>query len=678
MLLARCSTRVSALVLVCCAAVALRAQNTTPAVTQPLPAQTFNSLGAPAVTLDLRSYFSLPTVSGQIAQVDTVRGRFNVELFNDTPRSTENFLAYANARRFDNTFVHRVVTNFVVQMGGYVAAEPYNAVTKFSPVVNEFRRSNLRGTVAMAKTPNDPNSATSEWFVNLANNSANLDSQNGGFTVFARVLGSGMSVVDGIATVPTFNAGGPFTEVPLRDVQSGQANVQARNLIVVNSVAVVPLYPAAGGGTAVLAFTLANTNPAAVSATLSGSTLTLTPLANGTASVAVTATDTNGNAIVGSVAVTVGGPVPAAIVAQPVPQIRLVSGTTNTVAFNVVASGSPAPSYQWRRNGNPVGGQTTATYVLTNASDAQAGTFTCVIGNGIGDILTSAASVLSFGPATGPSRLANLSILTALASGESMAMGAVIGGPGTSPTAPKPLLARAAGPALTQLGLAGVLPDPTMTLNFTTPTPAVVVDTNNDWGGNATLANAFTAVGAFGYATAGSRDAAIFRPALAPGKYTVQVGDAGPSSGTVIAELYDSTPDAAFTAATPRLVNVSVLKQIATGDTLTAGFYVGGTTAKTVLVRAMGPTLAVFGVAGTMPDPQLALYSGPNKIAENDNWGGDLQLASAGDGVGAFAPSSTRSGDAIVLITLAPGSYTAQVSGVGAGGQALVEVYEVP
>ena len=94
------------------------------------------------------------------------------------------------------------------------------------------------------------------------------------------------------------------------------------------------------------------------------------------------------------------------------------------------------------------------------------------------------------------------------------------------------------------------------------------------------------------------------------------------------------------------------------------------------LVRAVGPGLAAFGVGGAMVDPSLALYSGQTKIAENDNWGGDAQVAAAFTQVGAFGlPSASK--DAVLLLTLQPGAYTAQVAGTGAG-LALVEVYEVP
>jgi RecB family exonuclease len=79
-----------------------------------------------------------------------------------------------------------------------------------------------------------------------------------------------------------------------------------------------------------------------------------------------------------------------------------------------------------------------------------------------------------------------------------------------------------------------------------------------------------------------------------------------------------------------------------------------------------------------MPDPQLALFSGSTQIASNDNWGGDPQLAATAASVGAFALPSATSKDAMLLVTLAPGQYTAQVSANGAAGQVIVEVYDVP
>ena len=358
------------------------------------------------------------------------------------------------------------------------------------------------------------------------------------------------------------------------------------------------------------------------------------------------------------------------LVAQPAP---IVAGIGSTVVFSAAATGMPAPTYQWQRDGKAITDATAAALVFA-ATAADAGSYGVTATNASGTVASTAAALTVIAAAT-PSRLSNLSILTSLASGESMTLGTVLGGVGTGGS--KALLARAAGPSLTQLGVAGVLGDPQLSLVAGATNTTVAA--NNDWLGSAALSNAFVQVGAFPYLSAGSKDAAVLASSLAPGSYTVQVGDNAGGAGTVIAELYDSTPAGAFTAATPRLVNVSVLKQISAGATLTAGFVVGGTTAKTVLVRAIGPGLAQFAVGGTMPDPKLALFNGASvKIGENDNWGGAAQLTAVGNSVGAFAITTLDSKDAMLLVTLAPGSYSAQVSAADAGGAALVEVYEVP
>lgn len=282
------------------------------------------------------------------------------------------------------------------------------------------------------------------------------------------------------------------------------------------------------------------------------------------------------------------------------------------------------------------------------------------------------------GPRAGDSpiaRLANLSILTSITSStRNFTVGTVIGGQGTG--GPKPLLVRAGGPSLAALGVTGALPDPRLEL-FRGQTS---IDSNNDWDGDATLAAAFAKVGAFAYAANSSKDAAIFSTGTPAGNYTVQVTGGSTGTGTVIAELYDATPNVEFDSTTPRLINVSVLKQIDADETLTAGFVIGGTAAKQVLVRAVGPTLAdaPFNVAGAMPNPRIDLFSGSSVTASNDDWGGGATLSAAFAAVGAFAlPANSR--DAALLVTLQPGNYTAQVGGVGgSSGVALVEVYEVP
>ena len=203
------------------------------------------------------------------------------------------------------------------------------------------------------------------------------------------------------------------------------------------------------------------------------------------------------------------------------------------------------------------------------------------------------------------------------------------------------------------------------------------------WGGDSGLSAVFAQVGAFPFVNAASKDSALYNGKTPTGDYSIRVSGVGNATGTVIAELYDATPGGTFTSGTPRLIDVSVLKQLAAGAPITAGFTVGGTTAKTVLVRAIGPGLAQLSVAGFMDNPHLALFdlnvSPAVRIAENDNWGGDPQLRAAMTAVGAFELADPLSKDAVLLLTLPPGRYSAVADGVGnRAGFVIVEVYDVP
>ncbi len=272
----------------------------------------------------------------------------------------------------------------------------------------------------------------------------------------------------------------------------------------------------------------------------------------------------------------------------------------------------------------------------------------------------------------------NLSVLTTLAEGEVMTVGASIGGSGT--TGGKALVVRAAGPSLASFGVSSVLPDPRLAL-FSQSNGASLAS-NNDWAGDSTLLRAFGQVGAFPYAAPTSKDAALAPPGLEGGGYSLQIADGGGGSGTVIAELYDATPGGDFTAATPRLINLSVLKRIDAGTTLTAGFVLGGDTPRDVLVRAVGPSLAQppFNVSDALSDPRLVLYDNATgaRLEANDDWGGAAPLTAAFAAVGAFPLAGGATRDAALLVRLAPGAYSVQISSGGPGGVALVEVYESP
>jgi len=243
-----------------------------------------------------------------------------------------------------------------------------------------------------------------------------------------------------------------------------------------------------------------------------------------------------------------------------------------------------------------------------------------------------------------------------------------------------PLVVRAVGPTLnTTFGLTGVLADPVMTVNASgNSTP---IATNDNWGGGALMTNAFSSVGAFALPAASLDSAFVaLSPGLAPGGYTVQVSGKAGASGLVIAEIYDAG-DATRTATTPRLINLSTLTSIDAGASLAAGFVLRGSTSRTLLVRGIGPSLAELGVSGVMGDPKLELFNNDTgaKIGENDNWGGDAQLTTTMASVGAFPLVGPASTDAVILVTLPPGAYSARVSDAnGASGTAIVEIYEVP
>lgn len=387
----------------------------------------------------------------------------------------------------------------------------------------------------------------------------------------------------------------------------------------------------------------------------------------------VRVTDPSGTVTSSAATLTVTTPLlPPTIHTAPLPQ-TVIAG--NSVTLSVAALGTEPFTYQWQRNGVDIPGATSSSYTIVSPRPTDSGSYAVVITNRVSTI-TSAAATLTINPIT---RISNLSIRTQVG-GDSglLTVGVTIGGAGTTGT--KPLLLRAVGPTLAAFGVEGALADPKLAIL----SGANTVAQNDNWAGNAQITTANAAVGAFGLSAADSKDAALLHSAAA-GSYTVQIdGAAGTTGGIALAEVYDTTPADTFGANTPRLINVSALTQVGTGgDILIAGFSITGTAPRTVLVRAIGPTLEGFGVGGALADPRLELYraGGAEPQASNDNWGAAAnasEIAPTAARVGAFALAA-GSRDAVILTSLPPGSYTAQVSGVGGStGKALVEVYEVP
>jgi peptidyl-prolyl cis-trans isomerase A (cyclophilin A) len=164
-----------------------------------------------------------------IVVMDTTMGTIKIEVFTDkAPITAKNFLDYVNAGFYSGTVFHRVVPEFVIQGGGYL--ENMTRKTTNPPIKNESKNGlkNLRGTLSMARY-DDPNSATSQFFINLKDN-AHLDPPPGGmgYAVFAKVV-DGMDVVDRIATVATSTRsvqGTPFQNVPVKPVVVKSARVE--------------------------------------------------------------------------------------------------------------------------------------------------------------------------------------------------------------------------------------------------------------------------------------------------------------------------------------------------------------------------------------------------------------------------------------------------------------------
>ena len=391
-------------------------------------------------------------------------------------------------------------------------------------------------------------------------------------------------------------------------------------------------------------------------------------LAEGQGSVVVVGYD-NGGA--GGMVYQAGTPdtsaAPPVIANQPLSQEM---GANATVVLAVTVQDGSGTTYQWYRNGQAIAGATAASLTVTTSATTGPGSYTVAITNGAGTVTSNPAVVRA--AATNPGRISNLAIRSSAGSGaQTLIVGVTIGGSGTTGT--KPVLVRGVGPSLAAFGVTGALVDPRLEV-YRGPT---LMAANDNWAGASSIATAAGAVGAFGLASAASRDAAYFSPDLPGGNYTVQVSGVGGTAGIALAEIYDASPAAQFTGSTPRLVNVSARTVVGTGgDILIAGFTVSGGGSRQVLIRAVGPTLTAFGVTGVLNDPHLQLFAGTDRIGENDNW-----VAAAGTtfaAVGAF-PLNTNSRDSALVVTLSPGSYTAHVSGVGGTtGVALVEVYEVP
>jgi hypothetical protein len=235
----------------------------------------------------------------------------------------------------------------------------------------------------------------------------------------------------------------------------------------------------------------------------------------------------------------------------------------------------------------------------------------------------------------------------------------------------KRYLIRGVGPTLAAFGVTDALADPVLRLFDAS---GIEIRRNQDWRTHPDRPGfiaATAAAGAFPLAES-SRDAAVI-VTLEPGTYTVEVGSESGGRGSALAEIYALDR-------TSVLSNLSTRTTLAAGESLIGGVAVAGLASRRLLIRAIGPSLAQFGVTDALADPTLAVYSGQALLATNDNWSEAANapdVAAIATASGAF-PLTPGTKDAALLIAVPPGTYTIHATGGSIPGTTLIEVYTVP
>lgn len=559
------------------------AQNTPPVVSAQIPDLDLY-VATPANVIDLNSKFSDADLPANTVRLDTDLGLIDITLYDQqTPITVDNFLHYIDSgaylpvdpnfpARIAPIFFHRSSPGYVIQSGGYVGAkDPVDppsmlpgAVTTFSPIPNEARPDlhNDRGTIAMAKLTGEPDSATSQWFINLANNGGfpnDLDTINGGFTVFGEVSDAGMVTADAVAALPFYDLsdffGNGFLSLPLRDYHDDDFPT-VDNLVLINAIE------------RPLVFTAVSDHPGIATAAVAGHELLVGGVSPGTAKITVTATD--------------------------------AAGATVTQSFDVTVT-------------------------------------------------------------TTPVHVANISTRVQVGAGDD----GLIGGFILRGDAPKRVLVRAIGPSLTDAGVANALQDPVLELHDGT---GALITSNDNWAFAPNKRDIMNT----GLAPTKAAESAILTTLSVTSTgsaYTAIIHGNGGTTGVGLVEVYDldSGPGSS-------VLNISTRANVQTGDNvMIGGFIVAGTGDQQVLVRAIGPSLGALGIANPLGDPTLTLYdSEGTQVDSNDNWQDSPDKAA----IEATMIQPNDPLESAVLPSLAPGAYTAIVSGAnGTTGTGLVEVY---
>jgi hypothetical protein len=411
----------------------------------------------------------------------------------------------------------------------------------------------------------------------------------------------------------------------------------------------------------------------------------------------------------------------ATLVAETLPAITTQPATTvgvagNNVTFSVVATGVPAPTYQWLFNGTPIAGATAASYTVVDVTQANAGSYTAVASNLVGNTDSNAAAL----------SVATLPVITLQPISQSVAVGTTVtmsvsatgspqptyqwsfdslpiyGATGSSYVIPNSSTGETGTYSVTVTNLAGsvssqnvslaVVALPVISLQPASPSAAIV-------GGTMSLGVTATGGSTYQWYLNGvpisttlysSADAPTLTiPTLSSansGQYTVVVTNSAGSVTSSPTQVNVSTSDT-------HPINISTRALVESGsNVLIAGFVVSGPTSERLLVRGVGPTLAEFDVSGVLSSPSLTVFDSQGAvIGTNTGWGNPPATGTSNvaatvapataaimTSVGAFALPAD-SADSAMVITVPPGNYTAEISGAsGNAGVALVEVYDIP
>ena len=202
------------------------------------------STGFAIGTLASASLLSSTSAMATIVEFQTSHGNFQVNLYDEsTPITVANFLSYVDEGngRYNNTVIHRVVSNFIVQGGGFkFNGNDLERISTDSAIKNEPVFSNVKGTIAMAKT-SDPDSATSQWFFNTVNNSNGLDikSNSGGFTVFGEVVNNESNTMEYNEFVDSIEKSTICGSIPNVNVNSCNDTESAENFVTIYQIVIV-------------------------------------------------------------------------------------------------------------------------------------------------------------------------------------------------------------------------------------------------------------------------------------------------------------------------------------------------------------------------------------------------------------------------------------------------------